>query len=187
MILIISGPVPDVRCIRERWTDSEKETDMPEICSSSTPLLHRWLSDTCSSCLLILACSCCPNLPFTNFQKKWHPTRPEASHARRGCCFPLQQQLSKWMQTRPLHSAPSFHIMTIFFLMRNVFRPPLTLSPTGNSAHTHTHARKLLYKTFGRDVWTILQKNTKKLLQLQTACLSFSHSAPHICMKTIHR
>lgn len=124
--------------------------------------------------------------PLQTFQEKRETslTRPEASHARRGCCFPaLQQQLSEWMQTRPLHSAPSFHIITIFFLMENVLRPPLTLSPTGNRAHTHAH--KLLYKTFGSVVWTMLQK--KNLLQLQTACLSFCHSAPHICMKTIHR
>ncbi len=120
---------------------------MPEICSSSTPTSSTGGYLIPFLLLLILACSCCPNLPLQTFQKKRETslTRPKLPmHGVAAVSQPYNNSSASECKTRPLHSAPSFHIITIFFWWRMCFALPWRSVPLENRAHTHAH--KLLYK-----------------------------------------
>lgn len=119
----------------ERRGRRARETDMPEICSSSILFLHRWLSETLLSCQLILAWCCYFSLTYN--KKETSPAPPDASYEECGCCSSfLQQTLSESISTRPLLSVPSLHIETIFLLMENVLPSPDVQSRWKSCTHT---------------------------------------------------
>ncbi len=160
------------------------------ICLRSAHLQH--LSSTGGYLILVpLACwywlvAVVLTYPLQTFRKSDIPDTSRGFPCTAWLLFPITttaQQVNA-NKTSTLGSIISYHD---YFLFNAECVSPSPDTQSHWKQCTYTHARKLLYKHLAGMFELFYKKNTKKLLQLQTACLSFSHSAPHICMKTIHR
>lgn len=124
---------------------------MPEICSSSTPLLHRCLSETLLSWLLILACSCCPNLTLTNFLET-ERNIPDTSRSFPCTAWLLFPSLTTTAQrvyvnkTSTLGSIISYH--NYFLFDGECVLPSPDTKSHWKRAHKHTHTH-----TFIQNIW----------------------------------
>ncbi len=137
------------------------------ICLRSAHLQH--LSSTGGYLILVpLACwywlvAVVLTYPLQTFRKSDIPDTSRGFPCTAWLLFPITttaQQVNA-NKTSTLGSIISYHDYFLFNA-ECVSPSPDTQSHWKQCTYTHTHARKLLYKTFGRDVWTILQKKHKK-------------------------